>query len=51
MLKKIVKEFNSFFAGKAKAKVAGDKLEITIGFQTIVIRLPGVVGVQSRGSS
>jgi hypothetical protein len=31
MLEKILITFNSFFQGKAEAKIVGDRLEITIG--------------------
>ena len=44
MLEKTLTTFNSFFQGKAEAKIVGDRLEITIGSQTLIISLPEVIG-------
>jgi len=43
-LEKILITFNSFFQGNAEAKIVGDRLEITIGSQTLIISLPEVIG-------
>ena len=51
MLEKILITFNSFFQWNAGAKIVGDRLEITIGSQTLIISLPDVVGGQSTASS
>ena len=51
MLEKILITFNSFFEGKTEAKIVGGRLEITIGSQTSIISLSGVIKGQSRGSS
>ena len=51
MLEKIPITFNSFFRGNAEAKIVGDRLEIAIGSQTLIISLPEVIGGQSTGSS
>ena len=51
MLEKILTTFNSFFQGSAEAKIVGDRLEITIGSQILIISLPEVIGGQSTGSS
>ena len=47
----IIDEFNSFFEGSAKIVVNGNRLEITIGSQIMIISLPGVIGVQVKDSS
>ena len=51
MLGKISITLNSFFQGNTEAKVVGDRLEITIGSQTLIISLPEVTGGQSMASS
>jgi hypothetical protein len=51
MLEKILVTFNSLFQGNAEARVVGDRLEITIGSQTLIILLPEVIGGQSTVSS
>jgi hypothetical protein len=51
MLEEIIKTFNSFFRESAKAKIIGNRLEITIGSQTLIISLPQVIGGQSTGRS
>lgn len=47
-----VDTFNSFFKGRASAAVSDNELAITVGSETIIIRLPdlAVVCIQSRGS-
>lgn len=50
-MKELLKQFNQFFKGTAKAKIAGQRLEITIGSQTLIISLPEIIGGQSTGSS
>ena len=37
MLEKILTTFNSFFQRNTEAKIVGDRLEITIGSQTLII--------------
>jgi hypothetical protein len=53
MLEKILTTFNSFFQGKAEAKIVIDRLEITIVPQTLIISISllEVRGGQSTGSS
>ncbi len=48
-MEELVKEFNQFFEGSARIEVKDDRLEITIGSQTLIISLPEVIGVQSKG--
>ena len=50
-MEELLKEFNSFFEGAAKAEIVDSRLEITIASRTLVIRLPSVIGVQSKGLS
>ena len=50
-MERLLDRFNSFFKGSAEAKITNDRLEITIGSQTLVISLPEVIGGQSKGSS
>lgn len=47
----LVEEFNLFFKGTAEAIINGNsnRLEITIGSQTLLISLPKVVGTESTG--
>jgi len=47
----LLEEFNSFFKGSAEAIINGNRLEITIGSQTLIISLPEVIGGQSTVSS
>ena len=47
----LLEEFNSFFKGKAQALINGNRLEITIGSQTLIVSLPEIIGVDSMGSS
>jgi len=47
---KIVEEFNEFFKGSAEIIINGDRLEVTIGSQTLIISLPEVIGGQSKAS-
>lgn len=49
-MKELLRQFNLFFDGTAKAQIKGDRLEITIGSQTLIISLPEIVGGQSTGS-
>ena len=51
ILDNLLEEFNSFFIGNAEAKINGNRLEITIGSQTLLISLPKVVGGQSTEQS
>ena len=44
-------EFNRFFEGSAEATIKGNRLEITIGSQTLLISLPEIIGGQSMGQS
>jgi hypothetical protein len=46
-MKSLLRAFNAFFRGKAKAVINGNRLEITIDSQTIIISLPEEVGGQS----
>lgn len=48
---KLLNEFNLFFKGDARAEIVDGRLEITIGYRTLVIRLPAVIGVQAKGLS
>jgi hypothetical protein len=47
-MKELLKIFNASFKGSAKAKITDDRLEITIGTQTITIKLPEVIGGQNE---
>ena len=47
--KNLVDRFNSFFEGSAKIEINGSNLEIAIGSQTLIISLPEIIGVDSRG--
>ena len=47
----VINEFNETFHGLAEAHIEGDKLLITISSITMVVRMPGVIGVQSTGPS
>ncbi len=51
MIRNLLDEFNSFFKGSAEAVIIGNRLEITIGSQTLLISLPEVTGGQSTGQS
>jgi len=44
MLENILITSNSFFQGNAEAEIVGDRLEITIGSQILIISLPEVIG-------
>ena len=46
----LLEQFNSFFEGKAEAKISGARLEITIGSQTMIVSMPEVIGGHGRGS-
>jgi len=48
---KLLEEFNSFFNGTASIKITDDRLEITIGSKTLILSLPQIIGIQSKGSS
>ena len=50
-MKNLLKQFNSFFKGSARAKIVGNRLEITIGSQTLIVTLPEIIGGQSKDSS
>ncbi len=50
-MKKLLVTFNSFFKGTARAKITGGRLEISINSQTLIISLPQIIGIQSKGSS
>jgi len=50
-MQNIIDEFNHYFEGDAKAEIIKGQLEITIGSVTMVISLPGCVGVKATGSS
>ena len=50
-MENMLKQFNSFFKGSAEIKINGNRLEITIGSQTLIISLPEVIGGQSKVSS
>lgn len=43
-MESLLNDFNSFFEGTAKATIVGNRLEITIGSQTLLISLPQIVG-------
>jgi len=47
-MKKLLRTFNTFFRGKAKAVINGDRLEITIDSQTLIISLPEEIGGYSN---
>ena len=49
MIEKLLEIFNSFFGESAKAVINNNRLEITIGSQTLIISLPKVIGGQSTG--
>ncbi len=49
--KSLLEEFNSFFKGRAEAKINGNQLEITINCLTMIISLPEAIGWQSTGQS
>lgn len=51
LTKSLLEDFNLFFKGSATAVINGNRLEITIGCQTLVISLPEVIGGQAKGSS
>lgn len=51
ILSDLLVEFNLFFEGSAEAKISGDRLEITIGSQTMLISLPKVIGAQAKDLS
>jgi len=46
-----IDEFNNFFDGNAyiEMDMIKNRLELTVGSQTVVIALPGIVGYQSKG--
>jgi hypothetical protein len=50
-MQNIIDEFNRYFEGDARAVIIKDRLEITIGSVTMVISLPGCVGVEATGPS
>jgi len=50
-MKNLLDTFNSFFKGSAEAKIIGNRLEITIGSQTLVISLPIILDGHATGSS
>ena len=45
----LVEEFNWFFKGTAEVIINGNRLEITIGSQTLIISLPEIIGGDSTG--
>ena len=47
-MEELLRQFNQFFKGTAKAQIKGDRLEITIGSQTLVVLLPQVIGGQNE---
>lgn len=49
-MEKLLTTFNSFFKGTAKAVVKGNRLEITIGSQTMIVSFPEpeAIGWQSE---
>ena len=48
---KLLKEFNSFFEGIAKAEIVDGNLEITINGATLLISLPEVNGGHATAQS
>lgn len=50
-MQKLLDDFNGFFAGSARVVIADDRMEITIGSQTLIISLPQIIGAQAKGSS
>ena len=47
----ILEEFNSFFDGRARIIINGDRIEITIAGTTLIISIPEIIGGDSMGSS
>jgi hypothetical protein len=47
----LIEGFNSFFAGTAKAEISGGTMRIAIGDQTLLIRLPAIVGGQCHATA
>ena len=50
-MKELIDRFNSFFKGSAEIKLVKNRLEITIGSQTLLIALPEIIGGRGEGSS
>ncbi len=50
-MKSLLDRFNSFFTGSAEIKINGNRLEITIGTQTLIVSLPEIIGGDSMGRS
>jgi len=50
-MEKLLEQFNSFFKGSAEVRIIKDRLEITIGSQTLIISLPQIIGGHGEGSS
>lgn len=48
-MESVLEQFNSFFQGTASAVINDNKLEVTIGSQTLIIALPEVIGGQGQG--
>ena len=47
----LVDRFNKFFEGGGEIKINGNRLEITVGSQTLIVSLPEVIGGDSMGQS
>ncbi len=47
----LLEEFNLFFKGSAEATIDGNRLEITIGSQTLIVSFPVFWGFDSMGQS
>ena len=47
-MENLIKRFNEYFDGDAKARIVASGLEITIGNQTLFISLPDVIGGSHR---
>jgi hypothetical protein len=50
-MKELLRQFNQFFKGAARAQIKGKRLEITIGSQTLIVSLPTITGAESKGLS
>jgi hypothetical protein len=50
-MEELLREFNEFFEGIARAEIRRDELWITISGATLKVSLPKVVGAQSTALS
>ena len=47
-MKELIDGFNQFFGKNAKAKIKNNRLEITIGTQTLIIQLPSIAVMKAE---